>query len=277
VTTLGILLLTAGLVGQPTSACPEGPTLRVELSTHSWDVSVSGESTLVHLNELSARSRQGSRHKPLGFSVLSFHYTVRSGPVAGCPDQVSVGVDVVLDGKRIEVAREVMASKYLGPVAVAHYRRHADADYEAFAWLTARVGNTLRSPAFREAKEGVVDTIRAEKIVVSAVDGELAAYDRCEASSLPMVSSGNACFRALITSSVPISPRLTGTSAAVTPTAIAHSGSPAGTAIGQSRLAATGIAKGQPLRKIGLIIMLGASAARCGKLVSSGSLGAELY
>lgn len=176
-TTLSILLLTAGLVGQPASACSEGPMLRVELSTHSGDVSVSSESTLMQLNQLSARSRQRTPHKPLGFSVSSFHYTVRSGPVAGCADQMSVGVDLVLDGRRIEVAREVMANKCLGPVVAAHYRRHADADYEAFSRLTARIGNTLQSRAFREAMKVVVDPTIAERLVSSAVDGELATYD----------------------------------------------------------------------------------------------------
>lgn len=176
-TTLGVILLTAGLAGQPASVCPEGPTLRVELSSHSGDVSVSNESTLMQLNELSARSRQRSPHKPLGFSVSSFHYTVRSGSVAGCADQISVGVDLVLDGRRIEVAREVMVNKCLGPLVVAHYRRHADADYEAFSRLAARVGNTLQSPVFREAMKNVVDPTKVEKIVDSAVNSELTTYD----------------------------------------------------------------------------------------------------
>lgn len=174
-TTLSILLLTAALAGQPASACPESPTLRVELSTHSEDVSVSSDSTLMQVNELSALSPQRSRHKPFGFSVSSFHYTVRSGSGTGCADQISVGL--VLDGRRIEVAREVMANKCLSPVVVAHYRRHADADYEAFSRLTARVGNTLQSPVFRNAMKSVVDPVKAEKIVAYAVDRELATYD----------------------------------------------------------------------------------------------------
>ena len=177
VTILSIIFLAAGLAGQPASACPKSPSIRVELSSHSEDVSVSNESALMQLNELSARSPQRLRHKPLGFSMSSFHYTVRSGSVAGCDDQISIGVDLILDGRRIDVAREVMADKCLGPVAVAHYRRHADADHEAFSRLTARVGNTLQSPVFREVMKNVADFTKAEKIVVSVVNSELAAYD----------------------------------------------------------------------------------------------------
>jgi hypothetical protein len=177
VTTLGILLLTAGLVGQPVSACPEGPALRLELSSHSGDVAVSSESTLMQLNEMSAHSHQRSPHKPLGFSMSSFHYTVRSGSVAGCANQRSIGVDLVLDGRRIEVAREVMADKCLGPVALAHYWRHAHADYVAFSRVTARVGNVLQSHVFREEMKRVVDPAEAERVVASVVNGEAATYD----------------------------------------------------------------------------------------------------
>ena len=145
----------------------------MELSSHSEDVSASNESALMQLNELSARSPQRLRHKPLGFSVSSFRYTVRSATVADCADQISIGVDLILNGRRIEVAREVMANKCLGPVAVVHYRRHADADYEAFSRLTARVGNTLQLPVFQEVMKNIVDFTEAEKIVASVVNSEL--------------------------------------------------------------------------------------------------------
>lgn len=173
-------LVSGILAGQPVAACPGRPPLTVQLAAERERVALSADLSLSELRSLSARSGRALPHRVLGYSTSSFHYTVQTtiGDERRCGEPVVVRLMLVLDKRRITVAREVMDQDCLRDAALAHYHRHAEADSEAFTHLVTRVELKVSSTSFQAAlRNQDLGVSEVERRLRSAVEGELPAYD----------------------------------------------------------------------------------------------------
>lgn len=178
---MAAFLLVGTLTGQPVAVCPYAPPLTVQLAAERETVAVSADLSLSELRSLSAQSGQAPPHTVLGFSISSFHYAVQTTieNERRCGEPVVIRLMLVLDKRRIAVAREVMGQDCLRDVALAHYRRHAEADDEAFTRLAERVGRRVSSTAFQTLLRTKGPSIpEVKRLLQSAVEGELPAYDK---------------------------------------------------------------------------------------------------
>lgn len=177
---LTVLLVGAASGDQQVAACPDLPFYHVELTLRRGVVTISDDLTLDEVKNLYDEVGKKVPHEPLGFYTSSFHYTVwiDRPQTATCTDPVRIHVGMILDGRRIVLGQEVVAQACLRTAALAHYKRHADANDRAFMKLAAHVQHAITDPGlllFPRTNDATPPD--AEQIVRSALERELPSFD----------------------------------------------------------------------------------------------------
>ena len=179
-TALTVLFVGAAFADQPIAACPDRPDARLELTLRREAVAISDDLTIAEVRTLYAEIGKKVPHEPLGFYALPFHYAVEiERPNPGtCTEPTRIRVGMVLDGRRIVLGKEVMKRACLRKAALAHYRRHADANGRAFMKLAGRVQGVLADPAFLMSLHAAsTQGSDVEPMVKSALESALPTFD----------------------------------------------------------------------------------------------------
>lgn len=183
--------LTALSVLAPVSAC-SGPThAAFDVVAVHGPVGTSTDLTLAQISELAGRTGRVGRHRPLGFYIGTFGYTVRTDLGAraevDCSESVHVTVTVMLVDRHIEIGKDLLADPCLLPVVRAHYQRHAASDDAILTEFATGLGAALQRirlpPLTHDPALAAEDSGRVKKVASSIISLGLKSLDAARADA----------------------------------------------------------------------------------------------
>ncbi len=175
----------------PVAACPGPARAAFDVVAVHGPVDMSADMTLKQIAELAERTGRVGRHKPLGFYIGDFGYTVNAeiGPrgEADCSEPVHVTVTVMLANRHIEIGKELAAKPCLFSVVRDHYRRHAASDDAVLTEFAQALETALRRvplpPLGHDPAAADEDRRKMEQIVSSMADDGIKSLDTARANA----------------------------------------------------------------------------------------------
>lgn len=191
---IGLALLVTLSGGELISdRCSEPPKAAYRVMLEVQPVNVASSLTLADISGFAAVNRAAPPHPVYGFYVGTFGYTVSVSlpqrTAAACPGRAEVDVTLMINRRRIEIAREIVRNRCLYTAYVGHYQKHAADDVAVIAKYRDDVERTLQSAS--EKLPAVTSASRAEvtQMVKDLVETQLKPLDMDRKAAAARVDS----------------------------------------------------------------------------------------
>jgi hypothetical protein len=192
------------LTSVPTSTCT--PKIDVAVIAEHLPPAIRSTYDLDEIRELAKRSGRPLRHETLGFYLSTFGYNVgvdiKKGVGSEC-DVVIAQVRLILDGRLIEIPKDLESLSCQRDVVVSHYMLHAQFDDKALSVYANRAHERLRTSRLGDPGQADLrDTTAAA--IRKVMDEVLQSYDQDRGNALAAADNATelnrlsgACARAI--------------------------------------------------------------------------------